>query len=184
MPGAGDGDRTHTAGLEGRYSIIELHPPIGFRVPPGSRLVRRFSGRIPWVLILGWWTAKQWWGEKDSNLRRLSQRVYSPSPLTTWVSPLSWRHPIRRLTSRSVGGASRGARTRNLPLTRRVLCQLSYAGPGLQIEEDRDGCALTRERSATRELCFSRPEGEGAQASEGGGEVKLNFDGSKGAPNR
>jgi hypothetical protein len=27
------------------------------------------------------------WGEQDSNLRRLSQRVYSPSPLTTRTSP-------------------------------------------------------------------------------------------------
>src|SRR3954465_1024305 len=31
--------------------------------------------------------AEEQWGEQDSNLRRHSQRVYSPSPLTTRTSP-------------------------------------------------------------------------------------------------
>ena len=36
-----------------------------------------------------------WWRGKDSNLRRQSQRVYSPTPLATWVplqTSLSWSH--------------------------------------------------------------------------------------------
>src|SRR3954452_6920709 len=32
-------------------------------------------------------TNEERWGEQDSNLRRHSQRVYSPSPLTTRTSP-------------------------------------------------------------------------------------------------
>ena len=29
----------------------------------------------------------KWWGEMDSNHRRLSQRIYSPPPLATRASP-------------------------------------------------------------------------------------------------
>jgi GNAT superfamily N-acetyltransferase len=38
-------------------------------------------------------TAGQW-GEQDSNLRRLSQRIYSPSPLATRTSPRALEEPI------------------------------------------------------------------------------------------
>ena len=29
----------------------------------------------------------RWWGEEDSNLRRLRRQIYSLLPLATWVSP-------------------------------------------------------------------------------------------------
>src|SRR5947209_13019879 len=45
------------------------------------------------------------WGEQDSNLRRHSQRVYSPSPLTTRTSP-------RAVAVPSVGMARRLVRPR------------------------------------------------------------------------
>src|SRR3954468_8324635 len=58
--------------------------------------------------------ASQWWGQ-DSNLRRLSQRVYSPSPLTA-------REPHQGRPECSGGGsvASKSARGRRLPGMRRV----------------------------------------------------------------
>ena len=31
-------------------------------------------------------TARGWWAEQDSNLRRLSQQIYSLPPLAAWVS--------------------------------------------------------------------------------------------------
>src|SRR6185437_5653800 len=49
ITGAGDGNRTHVASLEGWSSTIELHPPT-------SPAHRAASGR--------------WWRGKDSNLRR------------------------------------------------------------------------------------------------------------------
>ncbi len=86
-------------------------------------------------------THRAWWGEQDSNLRSQWQRIYSPSPLTAWVSPRLFLrerassgrtrapHPPPPGTSqiRPRRGASGGSRTRNRPLTKRVLCQLSYA---------------------------------------------------------
>jgi hypothetical protein len=54
--GAGEGNRTPVVSLEGCCSTIELHP--------------QASGVV-------------WWRGLDSNQRRLSQRIYSPSPLTT-----------------------------------------------------------------------------------------------------
>ncbi len=44
-----------------------------------------------------------WWGEQDSNLRRLSQQIYSLSPLATREPPLLF-HPA--------GGAPKGDRIR------------------------------------------------------------------------
>src|SRR2546429_9804966 len=57
MHGAGEGNRTLVVSLEGFCSTIELHP--------------RASDRL------------SWWRGLDSNQRRLSQRIYSPSPLAT-----------------------------------------------------------------------------------------------------
>ena len=58
--GAGSGNRPRVFSLEGCCSTIELYPQLPF-VAPG----------------------RQWWRRLDSNQRRLSQRIYSPSPLTT-----------------------------------------------------------------------------------------------------
>ena len=54
-----------------------------------------------------------WWRGEDSNLRRLRQRVYSPSPLATRV-PL--RYEKLRLP-----GAGDGTRTRNPLITNQAL---------------------------------------------------------------
>src|SRR3954471_3887313 len=43
----------------------------------------------------------KWWGEQDSNLRRQSQWVYSPSPLTTRTSP---RAGAAAILERASGG--------------------------------------------------------------------------------
>src|SRR5690606_25528367 len=56
--GAGSGNRTRVFSLEGCCSTIELYP--------------RTLNSI-----------RQWWRKLDLNQRRLSQRIYSPSPLTT-----------------------------------------------------------------------------------------------------
>ena len=74
------------------------------------------------------------------NLRRLSQRIYSPPPLTTG-------HPSKHYLSQTLfaglthdsshecaaddyqtTGADEGTRTLNLLITNQPLCQLSYAG--------------------------------------------------------
>src|SRR5215207_1646300 len=59
--GAGSGNRTRVFSLEGCCSTIELYPRA---IDPGA----------------------EWWKELDLNQRRLSQRIYSPSPLTTRAS--------------------------------------------------------------------------------------------------
>ena len=58
--GAGSGNRTRVFSLEGCCSTIELYPRLQIRLP-----------------------GRQWWRGLDSNQRRQSQRIYSPSPLTT-----------------------------------------------------------------------------------------------------
>lgn len=65
--GAGSGNRTRIFSLEGCCSTIELYPRVE---APGAA----------------------WWRGLDSNQRRLSQRIYSPSPLTT-RTPLRIRLP-------------------------------------------------------------------------------------------
>ena len=94
--GAGEGNRTLVVSLEGCCSTIELHPltslegfclPLSYTrlqenpysetstgpVPTSFRLPAPFSSFCP----------PSWWRGLDSNQRRHSQRVYSPSPLTT-----------------------------------------------------------------------------------------------------
>src|SRR5688572_15243837 len=73
MSGEGEGNRTLVVSLEGFCSTIELHPPCfdsdsAFLGTPDA--------------------AKNWWRGKDSNLRRLSQQIYSLPPLTA-------REPLR-----------------------------------------------------------------------------------------
>ncbi len=64
------------------------------------------------------------WAGQDSNLRRLSQRIYSPPPL-----PLGTPTHVRSV-AKALSGADGGTRTRTGPLTRRVLCRLSHVGAG------------------------------------------------------
>ena len=61
--GAGSGNRTRIFSLEGYCSTIELYPL--FQPIQSNNRFRR------------------WWRRLDSNQRTLSERIYSPSPLTT-----------------------------------------------------------------------------------------------------
>src|SRR5687768_16667374 len=76
VAGAGEGNRTLVVSLEGFCSTIELHPPglCPARDPAHFRFYPRRKIR--------------WWRGKDSNLRRLSQQIYSLPPLTA-------REPLR-----------------------------------------------------------------------------------------
>jgi hypothetical protein len=71
--GAGEGNRTLVVSLEGFCSTIELHPP---QISPLRRSARPLMPQV------------SWWRGKDSNLRRLSQQIYSLPPLTA-------REPLR-----------------------------------------------------------------------------------------
>ena len=110
---AGEGNRTLVFSLEGYCSTIELHPP-------DHLWGRRLRAGHPTILQ---------WGVQDSNLRRLSQRIYSPSPLTTRETP---RHQAIYLQGVSpqpnARGASGGTRTHDQLITNQLLYQLSYAG--------------------------------------------------------
>ena len=108
---AGDGNRTHVACLEGRYSTIELHPPWLGSVFDGFARRRQpiqtdFSGksgraggrrgvsnhpsvdRFKSLKSLVSRSRLHWaeWVEQDSNLRRHCHQIYSLAPLATWVS--------------------------------------------------------------------------------------------------
>ena len=71
------------------------------------------------------------WVVQDSNLRRLSQQIYSLPPLATWVTTQSGALAIAglglgkpRTNDNRAGGESR---THNRRFTKPVLCRLSYA---------------------------------------------------------
>ena len=76
------------------------------------------------------------WGVQDSNLRRLSQQIYSLSRLTASVTPLIAFFNLLPLYTplhcgfwrRKRQKASGGVRTHDLRFTKPLLCQLSYAG--------------------------------------------------------
>jgi hypothetical protein len=102
--GAGDGNRTHATSLEGWGSTIELHPrrsgslalsaccgSLRSLASPCSVFVRFFRCLVRCVR-----RSSPWWVEQDSNLRRQSQWIYSPSPLTTRAStPTCWVSGVR-----------------------------------------------------------------------------------------
>jgi hypothetical protein len=64
------------------------------------------------------------WGEQDSNLRRHSQWVYSPSPLTTRTSP---REVRRRILEPRPGSVRRPPRTRPAAAAPRAASRASSA---------------------------------------------------------
>ncbi len=89
------------------------------------------------------------WGEQDSNLRRLSQQIYSLSHLTALESPPLYPPDTDFSESKTAfpetmvtmdrweattyakkPRASGGVRTHDLRFTKPLLCQLSYAGAG------------------------------------------------------
>gem|GEM_PF-3111033 len=90
-------------------------------------------------------SASAWWRREDSNLRRLSQQIYSLPPLTarellrdtsrelcrTPAAPsIEVMHAdTARRAPAGGGGAGDRIRTRDLLITNQLLCQLSYASP-------------------------------------------------------
>ena len=75
--GAGDGNRTHTTGLEGQGSTVELRPLAPFQdETPARRRFRPARG------------GNYRGGEKRIRTSEgLSQQIYSLPPLAAWVSP-------------------------------------------------------------------------------------------------
>jgi hypothetical protein len=85
VTGAGEGNRTLVVSLEGFCSTIELHPPDTFEhsLPHQSENPHTVA-----ATSIQAHPKKTWWRGKDSNLRRLSQQIYSLPPLTA-------REPLR-----------------------------------------------------------------------------------------
>ena len=98
---AGDGNRTHVACLEGRYSTIELHPRLvsirsTLSSVPGSPSPGANSAARARFLIAPPTSGPRsrsvpcpsgaTWVEQDSNLRRHCHQIYSLAPLAAWVS--------------------------------------------------------------------------------------------------
>ena len=103
VTGAGEGNRTLVVSLEGFCSTIELHPPGIFsrnryrtnsenpHTPTQLKQLSRSpaqTGPGHKNLTVTDNLLKTWWRGKDSNLRRLSQQIYSLPPLTA-------REPLR-----------------------------------------------------------------------------------------
>jgi hypothetical protein len=100
--GAGEGNRTLVFSLEGCCSTIELHPQprcFSARLFWHSRLLKATASEA-----MRWLPARQWWRGLDLNQRRHSQRIYSPSPLTT-------RAPLRT----AAGAMQRGIKAKRPP---------------------------------------------------------------------
>ena len=97
--GAGSGNRTRIFSLEGCCSTTELYPHSLKRCAlcqvakdaSACSILRMIPCKKPARVLLartvargrGMLQDRQWWRGLDSNQRRLSQRIYSPSPLTT-----------------------------------------------------------------------------------------------------
>ena len=81
--GAGDGNRTHVAGLEGRHSTIELRPPVHCRLKNSDCRIQATASVVArQSAFCNLHSAfKRWWSGEDSNLRRLSHQIYSLTPL-------------------------------------------------------------------------------------------------------
>ena len=105
LTGAGEGNRTLVVSLEGFCSTIELHPPDTFEKTPCHTTIRESANNPKQPntqhtksrhLHPQKHLQKTWWRGKDSNLRRLSQQIYSLPPLTA-------REPLRTKPTIIVG---------------------------------------------------------------------------------
>ncbi len=67
-------------------------------------------------------------GEGFEPPKAFRQLIYSQPPLATWLTAQE-----NQVAS---SGADDGNRTRNLPLTRRLLCRLSYVGTPFRRRSD------------------------------------------------
>ncbi len=100
LSGAGNGSRTRNLQL-GRLSLYQLSysrkhcqkPLVRYRLAfilsSNAFAKRPFQSNVPKTVLQGLCRPfrhslknENWWRGKDSNLRRLCQRIYSPSPLT------------------------------------------------------------------------------------------------------
>jgi hypothetical protein len=107
------GSRTPNSRRIDRYSSAAARPPRRASPKGWRRPTRRPARR---------------WREKDSNLRRLSQRIYSPSPLTAResrqaASSLERERALTRRGSRSRANASAGP---DAPVGRRHAMKSSW----------------------------------------------------------
>ena len=110
VTGAGEGNRTLVVSLEGFCSTIELHPPGTFEknsLPHHNPRIRKLPDTQHTksrYLHPQKHLQKTWWRGKDSNLRRLSQQIYSLPPLTA-REPLRTKPMIMRKFFSSVNEA-------------------------------------------------------------------------------
>ena len=102
-----------------------------------------------------------WWRGEDLNLRRLRQRVYSPSPLATrvplrityralWLGMSIFYQTQKTKPSSPSHGATEGNRTPDPLITNQMLCQLSYGGA---YQKNITEPGLCR-HSSVSELCY------------------------------
>ena len=128
--GAGEGNRTLVVSLEGFCSTIELHPPRAFARLPGrtaTKWPRHESGGGGWIRTNV--------GARPTDLQSAPFNHSGTPPGNSQLS----RFPTSRSNGtvsgvlqagprRRIRGAGTPNRTGDLPLTRRLLYRLSYAG--------------------------------------------------------
>ena len=87
-----------TFSLEGWRSTNWATPAIFIEIPLRKFQIPFFNERFQTLIQFPFWHLEfeawdsclrrnLWWGEQDSNLRRLSQQIYSLPSLAAWVSP-------------------------------------------------------------------------------------------------
>src|SRR5262249_29621119 len=118
-----------------------LGPPVALVAHERSRIQPRNGARA----------ARCQWGREDSNLRRLSQRVYSPSPLANREHPREQANCSRASFRRRVG--LRPTWPRPLAVSSSAKSHHGAAGAGLFAVEVVP--LATRERPASRRIVAS-----------------------------
>jgi hypothetical protein len=130
--GAGDGDRTHTIGLEGRSSTIELRPPGSERpirprrTPAAATFSPVLAGKGAEAMDLR--QARQHNSTRVTASHRGGQgRIRTSEASATGLQPVPFDRlgtcPRDTCTRHVTPGASGGIRTHNRPLTKRELCR-------------------------------------------------------------
>ena len=163
---AGDGNRTHVACLEGRYSTIELHPRL-VSIDPGDSVFSIDDPSVPESLLRG-----SRFTDPSNRTRHGWSRIRTCEGIATrftvwplwplgyppeWISAPAAIDPAaartQSLQSHQSGRAGGETRTHNPRFTKPMLCRLSYAS-GLR----REIVYITRSRPAAR--LFPAPQVE------------------------